>query len=262
MVDILKLCSGNLLYPNKDLKLLVNNNLIFDEKHIIGSGGFGSVYLIDEFAVKITDYENLDMGFAFLIKETTALSMLGRIRFIGMNDKHYYVGMDYYPGQLTKNNILIVDDHALVMKELAKELLLIHSLGIIHCDIKFGNISIDKDGHFKLIDFGSCRFTSSLKSSGFIGTPVYRDYLLLDSKDEIHSFEVDIWSLGIVFYVMETGRQPFEIINDEKDQKKHIEENWNSAMTNVSELVKGMLTLTKEDRWTLDRIICVTEYIS
>jgi hypothetical protein len=61
---------------------------------------------------------------------------------------------------------------------------------------------------------------------------------------------------------METGNSPWEVFDDDKEQKINIQKNWDSAMENVSDLVRGMLSLTKKDRWSLSRIICVTEYIS
>lgn len=265
MLNILKLCSGNLLYPNKDLELLIINELVFNDKDILGVGSYGKVYLIDGYAVKVADYQDLGMEFAFLVKETTALSILGRIKFIGINEKEklYYIGMDYYPKKLVQNTILQIDNYEVAMNELAKELQLIHSFGIIHGDIKFDNIGIDKDGRFRIIDFGSCRFTLSPEGEfGFFGTMSYKDYLLLDNKEEIVGFETDIWSLGIIFYIMKTGHSPWEIFNDEKEQKNNIEKSWDSAMENVDDFIKGMLSLTKQNRWTLERIICVTEYNS
>lgn len=263
IIDILKLCSGNLLHPNNDIELFVNNDIIFYDKDLIGTGSYGKVYLIDGYAVKIADHKNLGLEFALLIKETTVLSILGRIKFIGMNADYYYVGMDYYPEPLLKNNKLTYENYLLTMKELAKELLIIHSLGIIHCDIKLDNISIDKDGHYKIIDFGSSRFEPTSDKYGFISTIAYQDYLLLDSNDDdIHGFEVDIWSLGIVFYIIETKNSPWTIAKDKKEQKLIIDENWDLAMKNASEVIRGMLSLTKEDRWTIDKIIRITEHNS
>jgi len=264
-IDVLKLCSGNLINPSKDLDLIIKNDLIFNDKNIIGSGTYGKVYLIDGFAVKIASYEDLDMEFNFLIKETVALSMLGRIRFIGFNqnEKHYYLGMDYYPTPFVKNGILQTSNYGIAMREIAKELLLIHSFGIIHGDIKFENIAIDKDNNFKIIDFGSCMFTPLVESElGFFGTIAFKDYFLLDNKNETIGYQSDIWALGIIFYTMETGNPPWEISENDKEQKSLIEKNWENSMRDVSDLVRGMLSLSKEDRWSLERIICVTEYVT
>ena len=46
------------------------------------------------------------------------------------------------------------------------------------------------------------------------------------------------------------------------DKKLIIEENWDSTIKNASEVIKGMLSLTKEDRWTIDKIIHITEHNS
>lgn len=260
-IDILKLCSGNLLDPNNDFELQIRNNLVLNNE--IGNGSFGSVYLIDGYAVKSAKFHYLDMSFISLVKETTVLSMLGRIKFIGMNDTDYYVGMEYYQTPFFENNKLNIDDNSIAMKGLMNELLLIHSLGIIHTDIKLDNVRINNEGHYKIIDFGSCRFQPYIYDMWtFHGTEAYKDYLLLNNKDELHDNECDIWSMGLIFYLMETKHFPWDIAETDQEQKRNIDNNWIIAMRYTNEMIKGMLSLTKEDRWSVSRIIRYLEYTS
>lgn len=245
-LQILAKCSGNLLNPNSLNQVEIRNNLIFNE--CIGKGSYGSIYLVDGYAVKIASYEDLGLELSCLLKETTALSMLGRLRFIGISNDQYYIGMDYYPQEL------LYDNPVKAIRELANEVLTIHSLGIIHCDISLTNVRIDSEGYCRLIDFGSCRFTPSSNTYGFIGTDAYRDYLLM-TEDSVHSFEVDIWALGIVFYILETKHSPWKLPNDVKDYAKSIEEQWESVITEASSLVKGMISLNRDERWSIDQIV-------
>lgn len=168
-----------------------------------------------------------------------------------MSDNKYYIGVDYYPKELMYGEPLKIKRSE---KELSNELLTIHSLGIIHCDILLGNIRMDSEGHCRLIDFGSCRFTPSSDRHGFMSTTAYRDYLLLTEEDSICSFEVDIWSLGIIFYILETKHSPWNLPDKVKDYAKSIEEQWVSVTSEASLMVKGMLSLNRDQRWTIEQI--------
>lgn len=246
-LEILSLCSGNLLNPNREQPLLIKNGIQFDNQELIGTGACGNVYLIDGYAVKMTPFANLSAEVICLIKEIVVLSMLDRLRFVGMNETQFYMGMDHYPGDPLKLEMS--------KKDLIEELSLIHSLGLIHCDIKLGNIRLDSNGHCRLIDFGSVRFTPSADPYGFMVTNSYCDYLLLTEKEMEHSFEVDVWSLGIVFYMIENKKGPWDLPEDVREKyARAIEEQWDKVMENVSPLVRGMLTLNKEERWTLEQI--------
>ncbi len=86
-----------------------------------------------------------------------------------------------------------------------------HRLGVIHRDLKPGNIMIDKDGDAKIMDFGIARSLSGKGITGagvMIGTPEYM------SPEQVEGKEVDqrsdIYSLGIILYEMVTGRLPFD----------------------------------------------------
>lgn len=243
-LEILSLCSGNLLNPIPG-QLLIKNGLQFDKQELLGTGSFGSVYLIDGHAVKVVSFTHLDTDVSNLIRETTVLSMLGRLHLIGMNDTQFYIGTDYYPQAL-------FDQHESnrAVPDLISELSLLHSLGVIHCDIKPDNIRIDTEGYCRLIDFGSCRFTPSSDPYGFIVTNAFCDYLLLKDP-ESHSFEIDIWSLGVVFYMLEKKTGPWTLSGEKDNYAKCIEDSYCTAMEDVSPLVKSMLALTKEERWKI-----------
>jgi hypothetical protein len=261
-IKILSLISCNLLDPNSDIDYPVKNNLTFNDLTLIGKGGFGEIHLIDNSAIKIVGHGNLGQELSFLLKETTVLALLGRLRFIGMNDKYYYVGMDYYPTSISSDTI------NLTMMDLANEVKMFHDLGIIHGDISFNNVKIDNNGVARLIDFGSCRFTASNNSYGFVGTTAFKDYLLLKDLSELenykyimknfHSYEIDIWSLGILFYLLlNNGKSPWIFPNNitEQELKIIIDNNWVSVVNNSSNMIKGMLSLNKNTRWNIDQVI-------
>jgi serine/threonine-protein kinase len=84
-----------------------------------------------------------------------------------------------------------------------------HRAGIIHGDIKPGNILVTEDGRVKLGDFGIARFATQVSGSGrMMGTPAYLSPEQIAGEQQ--STRSDIFSLGIVLYQMVTGSAPFE----------------------------------------------------
>ncbi|KAL5531785.1 hypothetical protein ACEPAF_5347 [Sanghuangporus sanghuang] len=96
----------------------------------------------------------------------------------------------------------------------------LHSLGVIHSDIKSDNIMISKAGDALICDFGCARMVDASRSfanltSGVNGTSRYLAYELLvplDSNDElptIHSMKTDVWAFGMTMYELCTLRRPY-----------------------------------------------------
>ena len=82
-----------------------------------------------------------------------------------------------------------------------------HAQGIIHCDVKPGNVLIDQGGHVFLTDFGIARYAEQTGSTSAIGTPIYMAPEQI--RGERVSAETDIYSLGVMLFEMLTGQRPF-----------------------------------------------------
>lgn len=95
--------------------------------------------------------------------------------------------------------------------QIVQALQYLHSNKIIHRDLKLGNLFLNDKMELKLGDFGlatKLEFRSQKKFT-VCGTPNYIAPEVLDGKCG-HSFQVDIWSLGVVIYTLIFGKPPYE----------------------------------------------------
>ena len=125
-------------------------------------------------------------------------------------------------GRLTESDALTVADAVARALQYAWE-----KAGLVHCDIKPGNILVDEDGVVKLADFSGLSRTNlseeaQLLQDVTIGTPNYmapeqvRGFSTLD-------FRADIYALGAVIYHLVTGRLPFETCTEEEAMQQQVE---------------------------------------
>ncbi|HXJ06544.1 MAG TPA: serine/threonine-protein kinase [Candidatus Acidoferrum sp.] len=92
--------------------------------------------------------------------------------------------------------------------DIASALSFAHREGIIHGDVKPGNIRVTKDDKVKLVDFGVARFASQVSGSDrVLGTPAYLSPEQIEGRKQ--DGRSDLFSLGIVLYEMVTGVRPF-----------------------------------------------------
>jgi polo-like kinase 1 len=83
---------------------------------------------------------------------------------------------------------------------------------IIHRDLKLGNLLLGKNMEVKVCDFGLAVQLNSVTEmrQTICGTPNYIAPEMLQKTNNGHSFEVDIWALGIIVYALLVGKPPFE----------------------------------------------------
>ena len=85
-----------------------------------------------------------------------------------------------------------------------------HSVGVCHRDIKAENVIISDKNTVKIIDFGfSVRFTPDTGLRVFCGTSYYMPPEIVQ-KRQYNGFKSDIWSLGVLLYLMLTSTFPFK----------------------------------------------------
>jgi tRNA isopentenyl-2-thiomethyl-A-37 hydroxylase MiaE len=139
---------------------------------------------------------------------------VARIIDFGAGDDYAYIVMEYFrDGDLRARIRAGIEpaEAARLLREMAEALRVLHEAGVLHRDLKPGNVMLRGDGSVALIDFGMSKqleLDTALTMGGEIfGTPYYM------SPEQGHGREADersdLYSLGVIFHEMLTGRKPY-----------------------------------------------------
>ena len=246
---------------------------------LLGKGGFARCYeLFDEethksYAVKIIKKTSL-------IKSRTKQKLISEIKIHkSLNHEnivkfeHYFEDAEnvYVLLELCYNQTL----HELVKRRkklteleaqyyvfyIVKTLQYLHNLKIIHRDLKLANIFLTENMQIKLGDFGlatQLEFDGERKRS-LCGTPNYIAPEILNGKTG-HSFEVDIWCIGIILYILLIGKPPFETNNALETYKRIKSKNFSFPQGErisipAKELIESILVTEPYKRPSLQEIL-------
>jgi len=210
----------------------------------MGEGGMATVYkaydkrLDREVAIKVIlpGFSHSDEFLTRFEREAKVVAQLTHPNIVGVIDYGTekdtpYIVMEYVSGGNLKDLLgkaIPWQDAAKKLAPVARALEYAHNEDIIHRDIKPANILVTKSGDFMLSDFGIAKTLSAdeltrlTKTGVGIGTPAYMAPEQGMGKEI--SNRVDIYSLGIVFYEMVTGRTPYQADTPIAVMMKHINE--------------------------------------
>lgn len=188
----------------------------------LGSGGFGTVYLAEDtwidkkVAIKVPHRQNVDFG--SLLREPRLLASLSHPNIVSIltaekESNVFFIVMEYVPGETLE--AIIAREGSLDLRrtldytcQICNALDHAHQQGVIHRDLRPGNVLVTEHGLAKVADFGTSRFIeATAHGTTVIGSPPYM------APEQFHGkavFASDIYSLGISMYQMLTGVMPYE----------------------------------------------------
>jgi serine/threonine protein kinase len=245
----------------------------------IGEGTFSKVYSAVHIlsnrtvAIKSLDKKKIMQNYALterVFREITLLKSINHkniCQLLQLIDSPQYIHMvlEYESGgelydEIVKKTRLAPEDCQVYFKQLVSAMEYCHNLGIVHRDLKPENILLDKHKkNVKIIDFGFSNLMkdNSNKLGTFCGSVAYAAPEVLSSR-KYDGKKVDIWSLGIILYVMLVGQVPFKsrhvkilyesIVNKEYNIPDYVP-------NDARDLIEKMLVLEPEKRIEMDDIL-------
>eukprot|EP01130_Rhizamoeba_saxonica_P008722 TRINITY_DN3523_c0_g1_i2.p1 TRINITY_DN3523_c0_g1~~TRINITY_DN3523_c0_g1_i2.p1 ORF type:complete len:467 (-),score=118.17 TRINITY_DN3523_c0_g1_i2:70-1443(-) len=248
---------------------------------LLGEGQFGSVLLgksiksKEEVAIKVINKSNSIQIDQYLQNEIDVLRQCKHPNIVALKavfetPKILYIVMELVSGgelydEIVKRNAFSEKDASIIMKQTCSALEYIHKLGIIHRDLKLENLLlVDKgatgtDLVVKLADFGLSRI---YQKGDFVqtacGTPFYvAPEVLLGTG---YGSPVDMWSAGVMMYILLSGRLPFHAEN-EPELFNHIlsgtfqfkSPQFDNVSEEAKDLIKAMIIVESDQRITAEQ---------
>lgn len=204
----------------------------YELTELVGEGGMANVYraidVLDNrmVAVKIlkNEYSESEEFQRRFRNESKAIAMMShpnivKIYDMGFSDKMQYIVMEFIDGITLKDyidseRVLNWKDAVHFVIQILRALQHAHNRGIVHRDIKPQNIMLLTDGTIKVMDFGIAKFAreeSRTATDQAIGTVHYISPE--QARGDITDAKSDIYSVGVMFYEMLTGKKPFDTDN-------------------------------------------------
>src|SRR4051812_42637075 len=188
----------------------------------LGSGGFGSVYLAEDtwidkkVAIKVPHKQHLD--FTELLKEPRLLAAMSHPNIVTVitaekEDDIFFIVMEYVTGQTLEHLIMREGPLELTRAldfacQMCNAVDHAHGAGVLHRDLRPGNMLISDTGMLKVTDFGTSRLLEiAAHGTTVIGSPPYM------APEQFYGkavFASDVYSVGVTVYQMLTGSLPYD----------------------------------------------------
>lgn len=233
---------------------------------VLGTGGMGTVYLAYdhllnmEVAIKVLSpgLTNNPLALSILRDEARIAMQLSHRHIVRIHNlqevgNDYYLVMEYVNGCTFRE---IMNKYGKVHLETALQAMRVssdaieyaHRHNVLHKDLKPDNLLLDRDGILKVIDFGvSCIMTAQQDNDIIGGTPAYMSAEQI--RGEKLDQRTDVYSLGIVFIELVTGKNPFPLDADDAEVLRLCPADVSGLPRALQGVTRRAVSVNREDRW-------------
>ncbi|KAL3887299.1 hypothetical protein ACJMK2_027241 [Sinanodonta woodiana] len=247
----------------------------YEMERTIGKGNFAVVKLATHIvtktkvAIKIIDKTQLDdENLQKIFREIEVMKLLRHPHIIRLyqvmeTERMLYLVTEYASGgeifdHLVAHGRMNEKDARKKFKQIVAAVSYCHSRHVVHRDLKAENLLLDAGLNIKIADFGfSNKFSPDSKLKTWCGSPPYAAPELFEGK-EYDGPKVDIWSMGVVLYVLVCGALPFDGSTLQSLRSRVLSGKFRVPFymsTECEDLIKRMLTVEAEKRTIIEQII-------
>lgn len=241
---------------------------------LIGQGGFSSVYSAihkeskKQVAIKMIPKDNDERSLSYVRSEIETLRSMNHPFICELYDvietqKFIYLVLPYLPNgslleYINKNGTLDERQARRIFIQLVEVMKYLHKdMNVVHRDLKLENIMFDNDYNIKLIDFG---FSRNVNDDALLGTQCGSIFYCAPEiiKGHHYSFSVDVWSAGVILYVLVAGRFPFDNQNMTQLAQRILYSGFECPKkfsAHFEDIIRCMLEKTPENRIDIDQIV-------
>ncbi|UKJ88413.2 calmodulin-like domain protein kinase [Theileria orientalis] len=241
---------------------------------LLGKGSFGEVLLCIhritgiQYAIKVICKNSMKKkgDHEALLREVEVLKSLDHPNIMKIyeffeDEKYYYFVTELYTGgelfdEIVSRKRFSEYDAARITKQILSGITYMHKQNIVHRDLKPENLILESkslNSNIRIIDFGlSTYYTDSAKLKDKIGTAYY---IAPEVLKGIYDEKCDIWSIGVILYILLSGYPPFngktesEIIKKVQIGKYSFEmSHWEKVAESAKDLIRKMLVYNPEKR--------------
>lgn len=252
------------------------------DKSEIGAGGYGKVYVAKDrafgdrqVAIKKVIVQDQGKKLVFL-KEVKIMKELDHPNICKLLETYEHKNfmffvMEYCAGKEVFDRIM--DDGQIteattadIVQQAASALKYAHGKGIAHRDMKPENLVFcsdePDDNQIKVIDWGLGFYFGQARMSSAVGSLTYAAPEVLDSKrGTVYDSSCDVWSLGVLAYVMLCGKAPFWGSMTEQLKRMRMEKfpmsdkTWQATSREAKDFIRGLLRANPANRTRIDDVL-------
>lgn len=274
---------GNLLAKlSKDDNIPLPSNLKrYQIGRLIGDGNFAVVRICkdkttsEEFALKIIDKSKCRGKEDMIDNEVRILRKINHENIMGFVTQQDTPTMLFLVVELVKGGDLFdaitvaqkysEDQAALMITHLTSALAYLHSMNIVHRDVKPENLFVDFDGdRIKILKLGDFGLATEVEEPLYTvcGTPTYVAPEILAEGG--YGLKIDVWAAGVILYILLCGYPPF--VSQDNDQEKLFDcilsgqydfpdEYWGEVSAQAKGLIQNMLQLAPDLRFSAEDVL-------